>query len=109
MTKFDLIKNIDKYEIIARSPFGVYILSKNGKHPHYVGRSDNDLKSRILRSVEERSCKYFWAKEATSPRNAYLMECKYYHKYEEIIVNEIHPDVPDGTYWRCPIEGCEWG
>jgi hypothetical protein len=109
MTKFDLIKNIDEYEIIAKSPYGVYILSKTGKKPHYVGRSDNDLKGRILRSVKEKRCSYFWAQETSSPMQAYKLECKYYHKYEEIVVNEIHPDVPDGTNWRCPVEGCEWG
>ena len=107
MTKFDIIKNIDNY--IINSSCGVYILSKDGKKPYYVGRSDNDLRVRILQSAKERECDYFLAWETSSAMQAYKLECEYYHKYEEIIINAIHPDVPDGTYWRCLIEGCEWG
>ncbi len=109
MNRFDFIENVDQYKAIVESFCGVYILSKDGKKPYYVGRSDNNLKVRILQSAKERKCSYFWAKETSSPMQAYKLECKYYHKYEEIVVNEIHPDVPDGTNWRCPINGCEWG
>ena len=102
---------------ISDNSVGVYILFKVGSKtateitfkPYYVGRSDSNLRERIKISAKERKCKYFWFKETTSPKNAYLLECEYYHKYEGILDNGIHPDVPDGTYWRCPIEGCEWG
>ena len=111
MLKFYKIQDILDNDIIIRSSCGVYILSKNRKFPYYVGRSDINLRERILTSSLERDCDYFSYKETTSPRNAFLLEYRYYHGLTERgykLANEIHPDVPDGTYWRCPVEGCEW-
>ncbi len=110
------INDIDELGISDNSA-GVYILFKVRLKtatdikvkPYYVGRSDSNLRERIKTSAKERECKYVWFKETTFPKNAYLLECEYYHKYEGILDNEIHPDVSNGAYWRCPIEGRGWG
>ena len=43
----------------------------------------------------------------SSPRRAFLKECRLYHQHDPID-NSIHPAVPPGTNWRCPHKGCVW-
>jgi len=87
---------------------GVYILSRDGKYAHYVGRSDVDLVKRIQHSVNEgNGYKYFWFEYSSSAMEAYKLECRWYHKYEPTD-NSIHPAVPRGMNWRCPIMNCQW-
>ena len=87
---------------------GAYIFSRDGKYAHYVGRSDDDLQDRIQRSSEEGyGYKYFWFEYASSAMKAYKLECLWYHKYNPTD-NSIHPAVPPGMNWRCPVEGCQW-
>jgi hypothetical protein len=94
--------------IIYTSP-GAYILSRDGRHAFYVGRSDVDVGSRIKQSAQEQGCPFFWFEYTTSPRDAYRLECELWHKYGgPPLGNENHPPVPAGTYWRCPIQGCSW-
>ena len=88
---------------------GVYILSRNGKTAAYVGRSDNDIGARIHHSsLEGFGYRWFWFEYATSPHDAYIKECWYYHRYSASLDNQNHPAVPPRTYWRCPVEGCPW-
>jgi hypothetical protein len=96
--------SVDSY-VSSPSP-GVYILSKDARTAAYVGRSDTDVGSRIKQYVTE-GYTHFWFEYATSPRDAYLKECEYYHKYNPPD-NKNHPAVPFGTNWRCPIIGCPW-
>ena len=42
--------------------------------------------------------------ETSSARQAYLLECRLFHRHDPID-NEIHPRVPAGTNWRCPVRG----
>lgn len=87
---------------------GAYILSRDGRTVHYVGRSDTDLAARIKSPAEERSSyKYFWFEYTTSPMRAYYLECEWWHKYAPPD-NDNHPAVPPGTYWKCPVPGCRW-
>lgn len=95
---------------------GIYVLSWDGKFPGesrqsgYVGRSDTDLAGRILQSAQEWKppASHFFFELTTSPRAAYLAECRLYHEFLPNLVNDLHPAVPDGTDWRCPMAGCEW-
>ncbi len=100
-----LISEVSNY--VKVSP-GAYILSRDGKVAHYVGRSDNDLLSRIKSSANEgKGYKYFWFEYTTSPMQAYYLECEWYHKYNPPD-NANHPARPPGTFWRCPVPGCPW-
>jgi hypothetical protein len=88
---------------------GVYMLSRDGRHIHYVGRSDSDIQGRIRSSIAEgRGYRKFWFCYESSAMQAYKRECYLYHKYDPPD-NTVHPAVPPGTYWRCPDEDCEWG
>jgi len=87
---------------------GVYFLSRNGKRADYVGRSDDDLRARLITSAkEDTGYTHFWFEYASSPRDAYWLECQYYHQYTPSD-NSVHPAVPVGTFWRCPVGGCPW-
>lgn len=100
------IDSVDLY--VSRISPGIYILSRDGRTAAYVGRSDTDVASRIKQSANEGyGYSHFWFEYDTSPRNAYLKECEYYHKYNPPH-NTKHPAVPFGTNWRCPIIGCPW-
>lgn len=105
---------MDRYNIeyvnfyVESKSMGIYLFSRNGYTVDYVGRSDNDINARIKSSAKEGyGYKYFWFDYATSPMDAYKKECFYYHKYNPPD-NSIHPAVPSGTNWRCPVDGCEW-
>jgi len=97
------------YEHIEGEKIGVYILTKGQNIVNYVGRSDTDIRDRFHKSrYEGEDYGYYWFKYTTSVRNAFLLECKIYHKYQPSD-NTNHPQVPNGTYWRCPQKDCEWG
>ncbi len=98
-----LTSTVDIY-VTRRSP-GVYILSRDGKTVAYVGRSDEDLSSRIKQSIGEGSYSHFWFEYLSSPKEAFDKECEYYHKYNPP-ENKNHPGVLPGTNWKCPIIGC---
>lgn len=100
------IEHINIY--VAQNAMGVYLFSRDGNYIAYVGRSDSDINARIKSSSKEGDgYRYFWFEYATSPMDAYKKECLYYHKYNPPD-NSIHPAVPPGANWRCPVEGCEW-
>lgn len=101
-----LISNVRAH--VKDGSIGAYILSRDGKIAHYVGRSEEDLRDRISRSASEGyGYKHFWFEYATSPVRAYYLECQWYHKYTPTD-NSVHPAVPNGMNWRCPVAGCEW-
>lgn len=98
---------IDK-EISETHP-GNYALGyqKSGTfYVQYVGRSDHDVAGRIKRHLKK-SYTHFKYCYATSPRDAYKRECKNYHDFggSDKLNNDIHPDRPDGTNWKCPCCG----
>lgn len=72
----------------------------------YVGRSDDDVNSRLKSWVgENNKYKLFKFSYATSPKAAFEKECKNYHDFggSEKLDNKQHPERPDGTNWECPV------
>ena len=87
---------------------GVYAFSRDGRTCHYVGRSDTDLAGRIVSSaLEGIGYNTFWYAVCTSPRSAYLSECNLYHRFRPP-ENSVHPAVPPGQSWHCPVNECHW-
>jgi excinuclease UvrABC nuclease subunit len=86
---------------------GVYIFKRKG-HVVYVGRSDSNVSARESESFWQGECDLASdLYQTTSRREAYLLECQLFHRHNPID-NEIHPRVPAGTNWRCPVEGRCW-
>ena len=69
----------------------------------YVGRSDTDLNGRLHQHVGSKY-KEFKFSYASSPKEAFEKECKNYHDFgeSEKLNNDIHPDRPDNSDWKCP-------
>jgi hypothetical protein len=95
----------DRGKIVRRWKPGVYVFSRSADKADYVGRADNDLSQRIMSSC--RGYQTFWFAYASSPRDAYLRECALWHGLSPTD-NRNHPGVPAGSFWRCPVSGCEW-
>jgi len=74
---------------------------------HYVGRSDTDIAFRLKKHVYEEKYPKFMYSYANSVKEAFEKECRNYHDFggAEVLDNEIHPDKPEGTNYRCPICG----
>jgi hypothetical protein len=85
---------------VTRTSPGNYILSRDGRHANYVGRSDIDLNARLKKWVSN-SYRWFWGEYASSGYAAFVRECELYHSYSGID-NQIHPQRPTGTPWKCP-------
>jgi len=86
---------------------GVYALKRKGRIV-YIGRSDSDVNAREGQSFAQG--KYDLTTdiiETSSPREAFLLECRLFHKHDPV-ENIYHPAVPPGTNWRCPVKGCPW-
>lgn len=71
----------------------------------YVGRSDSDLKARLLSHISNGKYKEFKYSYATSPKTAFEKECQNFHDFGETkkLDNDIHPDRPNRSGWECPI------
>jgi excinuclease UvrABC nuclease subunit len=86
---------------------GVYVNTWKGRVA-YVGRSDSDVRARASQSHSQGDYdQTITIYETSSKHEAYLLECRLFHKHDPID-NEIHPRVPAGTNWRCPVKGCPW-
>lgn len=107
-------------EVVTRTSSGNYALgyvNNSSFYVKYVGRSDSDVKSRLLAWANtEYSGLVFGVKKtkdythfeyslAISPKAAFEKECKNYHDFGEDkkLDNKNHPQRPDNTAWKCPF------
>jgi hypothetical protein len=100
-------EEVDKQ--ITRVSCGNYALGyvkDGGFYVQYVGRADENLNQRVKQHCKE-PYEFFKFSYATSPRDAYLKECRNYHDFSELgkINNKIHPDQPKNANWKCPACG----
>ncbi len=86
---------------------GVYVFKRKG-HVAYVGRSDSEVFARESESFRQGGYDLISSiYEASSDREAYLKECRLFHRHRPID-NVNHPAVPAGANCRCPVKGCPW-
>lgn len=80
----------------------------------YVGRSDTDLRERIKHGLEDMKAnpklKYqrFKFSYAETLEKAFMKECRNYHDFggdRGGLINDHHPDSPDGAGCQCPYCG----
>lgn len=72
----------------------------------YVGRSDSDLRERLLTHASDGKYDRFKYSYATSPKAAFEKECQNFHDFGGItsLDNAIHPDRPSNSKdWKCPV------
>lgn len=86
---------------------GAYALgdinSQNQFVVKYVGRSDDNVNSRLKDHVPEPYLKFKF-KYYDSAKDAYYKECALYHDFSPD-GNEIHPAAPSESYLSCPVCG----
>ena len=87
--------SIDRY--VRTDLPGVYVLSRDGRAVHYVGRSDGDLAYRLKEHARDQHYSHFWYAYATSLTEAFNEETRLYHQYgaDEKLDNQVHPAPPD--------------
>ena len=86
------------------------IQPRSERHIVYVGRGDSNFLTRVIRSHRSGTMRYdrkVQIYRRSSPREAYRLECTLIHRYEPVD-NSIHPAVPAGSNWRCPVKSCDW-
>lgn len=94
---------------------GVYILGKfdmrAGFTPVYVGRSDSDVRIRLLSHCATAAGRYFLARTCACAKEAFHRECFYWHalRGSEGLLNSYHPDSPSGLCLTCPYCAAELG
>jgi hypothetical protein len=79
--------------LIAPATVGAYVLW-DGPMPAYVGRSDNDLRQRLVHHALQGRGGYFSFDSVRSPGQAFNLECSLYHALAGSTTNLIHPARP---------------
>lgn len=89
--------------VVTRKSAGVYALGyADGRGRfcvNHVGRSDIDLRGRLLDFIG--SDALFKYRYCSSTQTAFEKECELFHDIGPP-GNRVHPDRPRGTTWRCP-------
>lgn len=97
--------------VIPSAATGFYRLGviEDGEfRPRYFGRSDRELRSRLLTHRRERPEMTHFAPMVTSTiRRAFELECREWHLRGESMENEIHPASPRHIAYDCPYCGLE--
>ncbi len=81
--------------LIPPQRIGTYILYTAAGRPTYIGRSDTDIRRRLLRHCTDRHGDYFTYDVHPSVAGAYDVECALFHLLAPHVSNRIHPDRPD--------------
>jgi hypothetical protein len=81
--------------MVNASRKGVYILSRDGRNAHYIGRSDKDLQQR-LKSFEDEGhgYNYFWFHYTATSWKAYQSELYWYRHFWPYLDNSLEPLAP---------------
>ncbi|MEU3502190.1 GIY-YIG nuclease family protein [Streptomyces hundungensis] len=90
--------------LIPPQRIGTYVLYADDGRPTYVGRSDTDIRRRLLRHCSDRRGDYFTYDVHHSATSAYMVECALFHLLTPDASNRIHPARPEGH--RVPCTFC---
>lgn len=67
----------------------------------YIGRSDTDVRQRLLRHCADQRGAYFTYDVHPNATNAYDVECALFHILAPMLSNRIHPDRPNFHEGTC--------
>ena len=84
---------------------GAYSLGSNtSTTPQYVGRSDTDLRRRLLQHSVKGRFDWFIATPTKDSYSAFYLECRSWHSLmRSPLTNRIHPAMPIGNAVMCPF------
>jgi hypothetical protein len=92
-------------EVVKEHRVGVFILSRDRRAFHFIGRADWDLRDSISETAREGGFTQFWFAYAESPAEAFMDECLLWHRFLPPY-SQDHPAVPPGLDCKCPSNGC---
>ena len=87
---------------VDASKMGYYALLNRNDVVKYVGRSDSDLRDRLMSHARLGKYAKFKFEYETSQRLNFEHECNLYHYHFDTLDNKNHPDRPEGKDWKCP-------
>ncbi|GIH28488.1 hypothetical protein Aph01nite_67980 [Acrocarpospora phusangensis] len=88
--------------VIPVGLIGTYILHR-GSSPVYVGRSDTDLRRRLLEHSARARGEYFSYDVHYTSEQAFEVECSLFHALRPALTNVLHPDRPNHLTSPCPF------
>jgi hypothetical protein len=91
--------------LVKPKAIGIFLIYNEKKEVIFIGRSDEDLSKELKKFLEQG--KFFAFEYTINPKEAYLSECKYFHKYENNpnFIRKDHPLPPSGVEVKCPVCG----
>ena len=105
----EMIESLLGDNVIGNYALGYLNHSTNTFIVLYIGRSDKDLKKRLISHLDDKEqYKDFKFIKQNTIQNAYLCECKNYHDFggdKGSLVNNNHPAKPETLAIRCPYCG----
>lgn len=78
----------------------LYIRVRGKLRPVYAGRSDTDLRRRLLTHHRRQRATHFEYRVVTTSERAFTLECAAYHGTTGLL-NLVHPARPAGTVLQC--------
>jgi hypothetical protein len=87
--------------VVPPRMLGVFGLSNEKGSPAMIKRAEKNACDEIKTYWPD--YKYFWFELASSPHDAYTIECQFYHTKLEGKNGNPHPKMPPATGWHCPI------
>ncbi len=81
---------------------GTYVLYRQ-RSPVYIGRSDTDLRRRLLEHSAHPRGDYFTYDIHPSPSQAFEVECSLFHALRSELSNVLHPHRPHHRAEVCPF------
>lgn len=90
---------------VSETSPGAYVLGEfKADHfqPRYVGRSDRNVRGRLIDHVSDTDYSFFCFQYCGTVREAFEAECIFFHSFESDLDNKRHPDRPNGKDWSCP-------
>lgn len=88
--------------LIPPGQIGTYELFRD-RQLTYVGRSDTDLRRRLIQHSRAHRAEFFTFDIHRSTQNAFEAECCLFHGADHVLTNQIHPAAPRHTAHRCPF------
>lgn len=88
--------------LIPSGKAGTYLLYRSGR-PIYAGRSDEDLRNRLVTHAQTKRADYFGYATYPDAERAFDMECALFHTLGHKTTNLIHPASPKGSQRACFI------
>lgn len=100
-------------QVVTKETIGNYALGDLNNDDvfvvHYVGRSDDNVKTRLKEHIGEKpdKFKHFKFSYANSKKEAFEKECVNFHDCggSTNLENKVHPACPEGTNLKCPVCG----